>query len=339
MKKLIITALVMALMPLSTFAQDDVYFVPKKSDAVKKTEAFKDRPVKMGLDVPVDEYNRRFRSTYDIVGTDSLGNDIIEFSSGNGVYGSSDTVYVYKGDDEDFRYSARMGMYDDYYGWYHPWFYPYRGYYYSHFYDPYYSGWWDPWYYDPWYYSPWYDPFYGWAPWHYGYLGWPYYGYYGYYGHPWGYYGGGHVSYSRGGELASRSTATGQHVHSKGFTAATHGTFGGRAVSSGSFGGRSVGSAGGNTTARSSYNRSGARTTNLGGGSRTYAGSRSSVNSSRTYSSSPSYSTSRSSSVGSYSSGSFGGGGGSRSGGSFGGGGGGGGSRSGGSFGGGGRGR
>lgn len=331
MKKLMILAMMMAFLPVSIFAQDDMYYVPTKSAKAAKAMSSKNCPAKIGRDVDVDEYNRRFRSSYDIVGKDSLGNDIIEFTTGDGT--ATDTVFVYKGDDNDFPYTARMGIYDGYAGWYNPWLYPYRSFYYG-FLDPYnYSFFpWDPYWY--------YDYYWGaWSPWHYGYLGWPYYGYYGYYGHPFGYYGGGvaTVSYSRGGNLANNSPSSTSRTHSgSGYTAATHGSFGGRAVSRGTFA-NNVGS--GSSGSRSSYTRSGARTSTLGGGNRTLGGGNRSYSTSRSYSSS--YSSSRSYGSPSYSSSgsSYSSGGGSRSGGSFGGGGGGGGSRSGGSFGGGGRGR
>lgn len=337
MKKLMILAMVMVFLPMTTFAQDDMYYVPKKGE--KKVVTVKHNPPKIGRDVNLDEYNRRFRSSYDIIGKDSLGNDIIEFTTGPA---DQDTIFVYKGDDDDFRYSARMGLYDGYAGWYNPWLYPYRSYYYG-FYDPFYHGWypWDPWYWD-------YTYYWGWSPWHFGYLGWPYYNYYGYYGYPYGYYGGGSVIYERGGNLAKTSpSAPTRSNYSAGYTATSHGAFGGRAISRGTFA-NNVGS-GSSTGSRSSYSNSGARVSSLGGGSRTMGGGSRSYGSNtstptygtqRSYSSSapsysgPSYSGS-SSSGGSYS-GSSGGGGGSRSGGgSFGGGG----SRSGGSFGGGGRGR
>ncbi|MBP5385926.1 MAG: hypothetical protein J6Y97_00910 [Prevotella sp.] len=332
MKKLMITVLMMAFLPISLFAQDDMYYVPKKGEATKKAVSYKNSPPKIGRDVNVDEYNRRFRSSYDIVGKDSLGNDIIEFSTGNGIYGT-DTVFIYKGDDEDFRYSARMGIYDGYAGWYNPWLYPYRSYYYG-FYDPSYYGPY-PWIWDPWYADLYYG-YWGWSPWHYGYIGWPYYSYYGYYGRPYGYYGGGGiVSYNNGGNYASTSPSATPRSYNKGYTVASNGTFGGRVVSNGTFS-NNVGSAG-SSGSRTSYNRSGAKTSALGGGSRTSSGSNN-----RTYNPSYSNASARSYSApssSSYSGGSYSGGGGSYSsgggGGSFGGGG----SRSGGSGSGGGRGR
>ena len=177
MKKLMILAMMMVFLPMTTFAQDDMYYVPKKGEKIAKPVPPKKAPPKIGRDVNVDEYNRRFRSSYDIVGKDSLGNDIIEFTSGDIVH---DTVFVYKGDENDFPYSAWMGLYDGYAGWYNPWLYPYRSYYYGH----YYYGYYDPFYWGLYPWDPWYSSYYwGWMPWHYGYLGWPYYNYYGYYGY------------------------------------------------------------------------------------------------------------------------------------------------------------
>ena len=181
-------SVLMGAMPLTMAAQDDdLYFTPKKSS--------KDAPVKIDRDVydrpayycgsprNVDEYNRRgkLKSYYQKIGTDSLGNDVIEFHEGDGTYGTADldsTITIYPGseryydEDSDFAYSRRMGRFDDFY--WDPAFYGYYG-------SPYwrgYYGWYDPWY-DPWY-GPYYTGWYGrWHnPWFYGYYGWgsPYYG-------------------------------------------------------------------------------------------------------------------------------------------------------------------
>lgn len=193
MRKSFLLTLIVGITPLCAFAQDDVYFTPSKSVKQQKSTdvTTNDQPVYYrGCDRDVDEYNRRgkFSSYYQKIGTDSLGNDIIEFhSSAEDII---DTLSVYPGtdirydDEDDYACSRRMSRFDDYY-WYDPWFFGY----YHH--SPYWYGrygWYDPWY-DPWYYG--YYSYYGWGypyygygwydPWYYGYYGWgyPYYGWYG----------------------------------------------------------------------------------------------------------------------------------------------------------------
>jgi len=285
MKKMILLTVLAGVMPLSMMAQDDdLYFTPKKqagtTSSVQRVEA--ERPTYYaGSNRDVDEYNRRgrFRSTYQKIGTDSLGNDIIEFQEGQN--GLSDTIFIddYAGnydDADDYRYARRFSRFDGYYGMYDPWFY-----------GPYwrsrYWGWYDPW--DPWYgwYGGWYDPWYGYYypyGYRYGwYAGWGWGGWYG----PRHY---GHVG-RPGTHLGGRVIAGTPHV------GGMRGTFGGDRTS---------------TVGRSSSRRSvGGLTRNRTfGGSRsnsTYSGSRSRVNSNSSWGSSRS-------------SGSFGGG---HSGGSFGG--------------------
>ena len=236
MKKMYLLAVLMAAaMPLTSMAQDDdLYFNPKK-EAQEKAEkrarlqqqyaaqrARRDSIYSLywsGSGRDVDEYNRggRIFSHFEHVGTDSLGNDIIQFHVGKGVVPDSiyDDAYFaqkYINQDEDFDYTRRMSRWD---GYYDPWFYGYYGY------GPYYWrsrmwGWHNPWrygYYAGWY-DPWFDPWYD--PWYYGYAGWYggwydpwYYGWGGWYG-PW-YWGGpmiGHVSYggrNSGGYAGNRS--------------------------------------------------------------------------------------------------------------------------------------
>ncbi len=208
MKKFIFLSLFIGMMPaVSLFAQnDDVYFVPKNTPK----SAYQSRENAIyysGSNRDVDEYNRhgKYWSHYQVLGSDSLGNDIIQFQKGNGVYPDStyiDTTFVgkyydrtYNADaDDDYTYTRRMSRWDNFYD---PWFYSYRwGY------GPYWSvrgGWYDPWYYG---YGDWYDP------WYYGYRGWynpwygGYYGYAGYYGwgYPYNYWGwGGYPGYAWGG--------------------------------------------------------------------------------------------------------------------------------------------
>ena len=206
MKKMYLLAvLIAAAMPLASMAQDDdLYFNPKKEakeqaekraamqKAYELQRARRDSIYALywsGSNRNVDEYNRggRLFSHYEKVGTDSLGNDIIQFHVGKGL--APDSIYddayfaqKYADQDEDFARTRDMSRWD---GYYDPWFYDYYGY------GPYYWrsrmwGWRNPWrygYYAGWY-DPWFDPWYD--PWYWG----------GYY-NPW-YWGGpmiGHVSY------------------------------------------------------------------------------------------------------------------------------------------------
>ncbi|MFQ7113880.1 hypothetical protein [Hallella bergensis] len=210
MKRLFLLLLIAGSVSVSTLAQsDDLYFVPQKTTKPAQPGTSDDRPTYYrGSNRGVDEYNRagRFRSYYQKIGTDSLGNDIITFQSGKGVGPDTsyiDTAYVYPGSvdfDDDFEYTRRMSRWD---GYYDPWLYaraPWRFGWYGGWYDPWYygySGWYDPWYYS--WYGGWYDP------WYYGYGGWysPYYrGWYGYpygwYGYSNGWYGGGYTRYDGG---------------------------------------------------------------------------------------------------------------------------------------------
>ena len=219
MKKLVLFAVLMAAMPLTSMAQDDdLYFNPKQE--AKKEAALREQRIKAyaqqrarrdsiyaiywsGSPRSVDDYNRngRILSHYQGITTDSLGNDIISFRIDKGV--KPDSIYddaafaqKYINQDEDFEYTRDLSRWD---GYYNPWFYDYYGV------GPYYWrsaywGWRNPWrygYYAGWY-DPWFDPFYD--PWYFGYAGWYdpwYYGWGGYYS-PW-YWGGpmiGHVHYS-----------------------------------------------------------------------------------------------------------------------------------------------
>ena len=194
MNKSLIIAMALSLAATAVTAQDDLYFTPAK----KKTKAQREAERRAarediagtyycGSNRNVDEYNRRgaFASHYEVLGTDSVGNDIIEFVPGDGTYPDSittDTVeastlysppsYDYD-EDEDFRYSRRMMEYDGYYpGWTagrwfcSPWYYRSAWWYWN---DPWY--WSSSWYWnDPWYWNaPWYwnDPWY----WHGGHWG------------------------------------------------------------------------------------------------------------------------------------------------------------------------
>lgn len=201
MKKLLLISLLLGASLLNISAQDDMYFTPKKKGEVKQVEAQKTKVAETyysGSDRDVDEYNRRnLHSSYEMLGTDSLGTDIIDFTAGNGEYSDStifadnyDSYYADDFDDSDFQYSRRMGRFYDFYGWYDPVFFSY--YHYPYWRHGYY-GWYDPWY-SRWY-DPWYNTYYGWG--YYGW-GWPYYrDWYGWY-RPYypGYYGSGWVTYA-----------------------------------------------------------------------------------------------------------------------------------------------
>lgn len=187
-------------LPIQGMAQtDDLYFVPKKQVESSRPKVLQERDdapaYYVGSHRSVDEYNRRgkFRSSYKTVGKDSLGNDIIQFEPGTGLY--PDSVYSAQqgrfdrgrnygwDDDDDYRYSRRMSRFDDYWGFYDPWYVGRWGYPYWR--SRWYGGWYDPWYYSSYYgwYDPRYSSYYGWYdPWYYGgYYGWGYPYYYGYY--------------------------------------------------------------------------------------------------------------------------------------------------------------
>ena len=144
MKKMYLLAVLMAAaMPFTSMAQDDdLYFNPKK-EAKEKAERkaallreYKAQQARRdsiyalfwsGSNRNVDEYNRggRFLSHYEKVGTDSLGNDIIQFHVGKGV--APDSIYddayfaqKYINEEEDFGNTRRMSRWD---GYYDPWFY------------------------------------------------------------------------------------------------------------------------------------------------------------------------------------------------------------------------
>ena len=338
--------------------EDDMYFVPKKTSKKKKAKMVVDDnspTYYVGSNRNVDEYNRHKKlvSTYQKIGSDSLGNDIIRIFSSNEIY--PDTSYVdtlfmvskYVNNDDDYRYSNRLSRWDDYYyvipydlwrsynwwgfrdyywpAWYgRHWAWNYhRGYF--GYYDPWYFGYgyFDPWF-DPWYmslyYGGYYDPFFSWyTPWWY-YRPWYYTGVY--YGGGYGGHGGRPTGTGAGGGRGDiRYTGIGTHNHSRSATGGIGGSVhstSNRNVFSRNTGGSSgiygYGSGRGSSTTRTyTTNSSGAKF----GGSRsttTYSGD------TRSYST-PSFSNSSSSSSlggSSYSGGSSGGGsygGGGRSGG------------------------
>lgn len=228
--KNLMAVLALLFLPLAVVAQDDLYFVHKKSDkATVTTQSQKtdDRylPVQIiyaddddaAVDVngstrDVDEYNRRGQSARGVVvekadGTFSYqipGNDTLYImddtlavttrSLANDVYAQGYNEGYAAG--EDYAYTRRLNRFGYAGAYTSPWLYSY--------YDPFY---WDDWYwgYDPyWYggYYGWYRPYWGYAGWGYGWRGYwgydPYWygGYYGwgypYYGYGWGGYYGNH---------------------------------------------------------------------------------------------------------------------------------------------------
>ena len=191
MKKFVLLSVMALALPTALLAQDDVYFTPSKESVREYKDAQKTHRYAYysGISKSDSEYNRRnaLDKVYRKIGQDSLGNDIVQYKSQDGIY-RTDTIYqfdrYFESTEDDFAYSRRLGRFDDFYGYYSPWYYdyPHYGFRYSYrSWDPWYWGYYDPWYmgyYDPWYYRyrrGWYDP------WGDGYYGWgyPYY-YYGY---------------------------------------------------------------------------------------------------------------------------------------------------------------
>lgn len=240
MKRISILYVLLSMLSLTAAAQDDdLYFTPKKTAATEPASVVapaERTPYYCGSSRDVDEYNRhgRLKSYYQKIGTDSLGNDIIEFHVGDGTYGTADpdsAISVYPGSEryydegDDYAYSRRMGRFDGFYGWYDPFFCGYWG-------NPYwhsYYGWYDPWCYG-WggWYDPWYYGWYGWGRPYYG--GW--YGWNGWYG-PWrgrtyAYYNG--PSGTRNRSFGSYRGTNRFDQATTGTTTGTRGTFGSRGV-------------------------------------------------------------------------------------------------------------
>lgn len=200
MKKLFFLTALIGMTPLAAMAQeDDLYFTPKDEveNYIPQEQTSMQAPVYYsGSDRDVDEYNRqgRYSSYYQKIGSDSLGNDILTFHPGDGLYPDNsyeDTAYVYPGsmsydmdydNGDDYTYSRLLSLYDGYYSPFSAWNYGFGPYWNSWY------GWGGPW---SWYYG--YDPFfYGGG---YPYYGWNYPYWDGGYG---GWYGGGHYAYNTG---------------------------------------------------------------------------------------------------------------------------------------------
>jgi len=350
--KNLMAAFALLFLPLSMVAQDDLYFVHKKSDKATTSQSKKAAddaqqrylPVQIiyadeddaAVDVSgstrdVDEYNRRGRAangvvvenadgtfTYQIPGNDTLyvmddSMAVTTRSLANDVYAQGyNEGYA---DGEDYAYTRRLNRFGYAGAYASPWYYSY--------YDPFY---WDDWYYG---YDPyWYGGYYGWSRPYWGYYGWGYgwrgywgydpYWYGGYYG--WGYpysYWGGYYGPSGRNYRHNSDWYAGSHTTRRpGMTGRTAG-FSRNGGTTNRSGNNSYATRSRSTTGRTGYNRS---TTTSSSNSRvgSFSNSRSS-SSSRSYTPSTSTST-RSSSFGGSSSGGFSGG--SRSGGFSGGGGG-----------------
>ena len=261
MKKWILLSVMLGAFSLSSLAQDDdMYFVPTKKNVARDraTYGIPADTYYSGSMRSVDEYNRRWASSYEVLPVDT--GDIISFAGVEGVYPDSlgdfsltQRMTRFDGYEPSAAYWAGYSRgYSDSWGWHSPWFYSYY---------PWYDWYYDPWYYDSWYWGGWY----GWyGPW---YSPW-YRGYYSYYD-PWYYSGGGvtYAHYNPGTENHGRISGAGSTGFASGRT---------RTYSSGTFGSsRSLGT--------SVANRSGAY-----GGSRT---STSAATSTRTRTSTPNYST------------------------------------------------
>lgn len=270
MKKLMMSVLLLGVLPFTTMAQDDdMYFVPSKES--KAQDAYQygmpSKTYYSGSSRTTDEYNRRMIGA---VPSDSVGNDIIDFSAVRGVY--PDSVAPAE-QSEDYQLTRRMSRFDDYTPtqaywdgyrdgrWSSPWYHN------SLYYNSWYSWYdYDYWYWNsPWYYSGygWTSPYYyGWySPWYYSYS-YPWsYGYYGYYGPRW-YASSGRVSTHQGRRNSNVTTRTVRPVTtsrttyennnrsfntSRSSSTTSSGSFGGSRSSGGSFGGG--GSTGGGRSA------------------------------------------------------------------------------------------
>ena len=131
MKRLLLTTLTaLMLMPLTATAQDDMYFVPTKSNVKKSAEKYgmpKDTYY-CGSKRDVDEYNRRLKSKVEVISddallagnsladndtlvTDTLVGDTIVFIAEKGVY-PKDNAHMQS--DNDYKYTRNMSRWDNY---------------------------------------------------------------------------------------------------------------------------------------------------------------------------------------------------------------------------------
>jgi hypothetical protein len=257
MKRIVLIALLAGLMPMSMMAQDDLYFSPSQEKKAEKAA----RPQNsnpnannywIGSKRSSDEYNHygHYGSSYQNLGRDSLGNDVVMFDKGM----HPDTTYIdtafaneYGMNDEDYRYARSMSRWD---GYYDPWLYDEYGwgpYFWRAPYwawdDPWYGGyyWGDPWFYGSYWGNPWFYG-YGWGgynPWYYGYWGGPWYGYgwgwggpaYVYDNRDYGHMGGltGNRNWSRAsGNNYSNNNRSGNNSNYRTYTTGRTNNFGGR---------------------------------------------------------------------------------------------------------------
>lgn len=174
------------------FAQDDMYFVPKKKSKSKTTQVTtQNKSTTESYTNPnaeyytgklrdVDEYNRRKGYYTEPLDGDTLRkNDLAVDENGNYILGSAQnngkkkSIRSYEYDDnyyvDDYDYTIRLsrfhGVVTPYVALYDPFYYdPF--YYTSWYYDPWYRGTYWGWYggwHSPWYYDPWYNGYYGWG--------------------------------------------------------------------------------------------------------------------------------------------------------------------------------
>lgn len=315
MKKLVFSVLLAGFLPIIALAQDDdVYFTPSSKDAVEEVAPASSYYYYGGSTRDVDEYNRRGKSWshYQVLGTDSTGDDIISFQKGSGVYPDSvyiDTTFtgryfdtmVSDDDFDDYKYSRRLSSF---YGYYDPSFYDFGW--------RWHSPWW---YYSTWPYDPWYSDFYWSYPyyssWYYGSYGWGW-GYGGWYRpyryYAWaptfGYVGRYHVvtgtrNHSGSGRTLAAGSVGSRHSGFSGYRGTVSGA---RSVSGATTISRSATNRNGNFTGRRTTSRS-SRITNS-----TYRGSSPRNNNNNSTYSSPSFSNSSGSFSGSRTGGFSGGG-------------------------------
>ncbi len=171
MKQKILIALAIALLPLHSMAQDDMYFVPTKKNKKKAREEYLSTIyANYSKDTrSVDEYNRRGSQVSTVQLVDSTGNDIIVFDAVTGVYPDSVVAEMYRTDSlmsaaTDYQYTKQLSRFDDY-----QWRQAYNEGYSDGRYDSWGGSWYyDPWYWNSWYYDPWYYGRWGYAGWDYG---------------------------------------------------------------------------------------------------------------------------------------------------------------------------
>ena len=243
MKKYLMMMMV-SLLPISLMAQDDdMYFVPSKSNVAKEKKSYglPRNTYYSGSSRSVDDYNRSMWQR-----PDSLSGDVVDFSAVHGAYTDS-TLQM----QDDYQYTQRMSRFDDYVPS-----------------EAYWEGYRDatrdqtswhvgvsyyPWY-DSWYY-PWYD-------WYY-YRPWTYYGWYGYYRwynpRPWYYYGGYHPYHPSGHRGGVRDYRPTNH-RPRNLGGSNYGGYRDNGRSSGSF------SSGSNSNGRSFGGYRSSSGSSLGGG-------------------------------------------------------------------------